>query len=202
MIDSKENKKEQILEAASRVFAKYGFHKTTLDDIGEQVGMKKNSLYHYFSNKEEIFFDIIQMDAEEYFSRMEIELSNEAYASDKLKKFILFSTVFWMEKANFYNLITSIRTELIDRITEYYEVSLKRQKMLINNILVEGIKNNEFIKHDSVQLADDLIDMLVSIEHWEYRKNRLTFPDNNYFNENKRKKINILNFIIRGLRKK
>jgi AcrR family transcriptional regulator len=199
MIDAKENKKDQILNAASRVFAKYGFHKTTLDDIGDQVGMKKNSLYHYFSNKEEIFFEIIKLDAEEYFTKMEIELSVENNASDKLKKFVLFSSEFWKKRANFYSLVTSVRVELVNRISDYYEEALKQQKLLINNVLAEGIIQNEFINHDTVQLADDLIDMLVSIEHWEYRKYRQSFPDEDYFNENKRKKIDLLNFIIRGL---
>ncbi len=199
--DSKENKKEQILKVASTVFAKYGFNKTTLDDIGEQVGMKKNSLYHYFANKEDIFLEIIEMDALEYFNTLDKELADEINSSEKLKRYVMLTTGFWKEKANFYNLVASVKIEMVNRISDFYEVSITRQKMLINNILAEGIHNNEFIEHDTMQLAEDLIDMFVSIEHREYHRQKKSYFDEDYFNENKRKKMNLLNLIVKGLKK-
>lgn len=36
-----ENKKAQVLKASINVFAKYGYHKTTLEDIAKQIGIKK-----------------------------------------------------------------------------------------------------------------------------------------------------------------
>ncbi len=201
MADSKENRKEQILKVASTVFAKYGFNKTTLDDIGEQVGMKKNSLYHYFANKEDIFLEIIEMDAKEYFNSLENELSAEINSAEKLKRYVMVTTGFWKEKANFYNLVTSVKIEMVNRISDFYEVSISRQKMLINNILAEGIHNGEFEDHNTMQLAEDLIDMFVSIEHWGYHRQKKSYFDEDYFNENKRKKMNLLNLIIQGLKK-
>jgi AcrR family transcriptional regulator len=202
MIDSKENKKEQILLGARRVFAKYGFSKTTLDDIGEQVGMKKNSLYHYFVNKEEIFNEIIRIDIEEYFKRVETELNTLISPSEKLRKFVLISSEFGQEKSSFYKLSTAAKTELADRFSGFYKSLIKRQKKLINKVLIEGMQNNDFIKHDSVQLSEDLIDLFVAIEHLEFKINKQSFLGNEYFFENSRKKMNLLNFIIKGLEKK
>ena len=201
VVDSKENKKEQILKVASIVFAKHGFNKTTLDDIGEQVGMKKNSLYHYFENKEDIFLEIIGMDAEEYFNNLEKELAGEINSSEKLKRFVLVTTGFWKEKANFYNLVTSVKIEMVNRISDFYDVSITKQKKLINNILAEGVRSDEFVDHDTMQLAEDLIDMFVSIERWEFNRQKKSYFNEDYFNENKRKKMNLLNLIVKGLKK-
>ena len=52
-------KKEQVLQAAGEVFARFGFDKTTLDDIGKRAGLNKASLYYYFKNKEEIFIAVV-----------------------------------------------------------------------------------------------------------------------------------------------
>ena len=46
--------KEKIINAAYNVFTNKGYHKTTMDDIANEVGVSKASLYSYFKSKEEI----------------------------------------------------------------------------------------------------------------------------------------------------
>jgi len=56
----KENpRREHILRAGSECFARFGFDKTTLEDIGRRAGLNKASLYYYFKNKEEIFIAVV-----------------------------------------------------------------------------------------------------------------------------------------------
>ncbi len=201
-MDSKENKKEQILKAAGAAFARYGFHKTTMDDIGELVGMKKNSLYHYFANKEDIFCGIIEMDADEYFNTLQAALADEKKGSDRLRKHVQFTSAFWREKVNSYQLVTSMQAEIVERIASLYEIYIKRQKAIVQEVLEEGILSDEFNDHDFRQLSEDLIDMYSSIERWEYHRRKMSNYDVNYFNENERKKMNLLNFIIKGLERR
>lgn len=54
----KELTKQKIQQAAFKCVARYGFEKTTLDDIAQEVGLNKASLYYYYKNKEDIFLDI------------------------------------------------------------------------------------------------------------------------------------------------
>ena len=54
----KEQTKEKIRAAAYKCVARYGFEKTTLDDIAKEVGLNKASLYYYYKNKEDIFLEI------------------------------------------------------------------------------------------------------------------------------------------------
>lgn len=46
--------KEKITKAAYNVFTNKGYHKTTMDDVANEVGVSKASLYSYFKSKEEI----------------------------------------------------------------------------------------------------------------------------------------------------
>lgn len=53
------NTKEKIIEESKRLFGSGGFRGTSMSDIAEAVGIKKPSLYHFFSNKEEIYFTVL-----------------------------------------------------------------------------------------------------------------------------------------------
>lgn len=57
MVDMSETRgarREEILSAASRMFARDGFHGVSIDELGAAVGMSGPALYRYFANKESI----------------------------------------------------------------------------------------------------------------------------------------------------
>jgi TetR/AcrR family fatty acid metabolism transcriptional regulator len=51
---AQEEKRNQILEAAVRVFATKGYHTSRVGDIAKEAGVAHGLLYHYFSSKEEV----------------------------------------------------------------------------------------------------------------------------------------------------
>lgn len=55
----KDERREQILSAALKVFARRGFAATKISDIVAQGGMSHGLLYHYFKSKEEIFYELL-----------------------------------------------------------------------------------------------------------------------------------------------
>jgi AcrR family transcriptional regulator len=50
---------EKILEAASKLFAEKGFHRTTTKEIAEAADVAEGTLYNYFDNKNELLFEIL-----------------------------------------------------------------------------------------------------------------------------------------------
>jgi len=53
------DRKNQILEAAFKVFIDKGYSKTTMDDIVENSGLSKGALYHYYKSKKDLFLSLI-----------------------------------------------------------------------------------------------------------------------------------------------
>ncbi|MCL4737842.1 MAG: TetR/AcrR family transcriptional regulator [Burkholderiaceae bacterium] len=49
----------KILRTAAELFASQGYESTSLDSIGERMGMHKATLYHYFRNKESILYQCL-----------------------------------------------------------------------------------------------------------------------------------------------
>lgn len=55
---SRGDKREQILEAAGRVFASRQFHEVTLDEVAKAAHVSKGAIYLYFKDKEDLFFQV------------------------------------------------------------------------------------------------------------------------------------------------
>ena len=50
-----QDKKDQIIEAAARIFAAKGFHQAKMDDIALEAGVAKGTLYYNYSSKSKLF---------------------------------------------------------------------------------------------------------------------------------------------------
>ncbi|MDE3167352.1 MAG: TetR/AcrR family transcriptional regulator [Acidobacteriota bacterium] len=61
--ESCERKKDAILQAARTVFARKGFASTVVEDIAEEAGIGKGTLYLYFPSKEQIYLAALHDDA-------------------------------------------------------------------------------------------------------------------------------------------
>jgi AcrR family transcriptional regulator len=57
--ERREETREQVLAAAGRVFAKRGFHGTSLEAVAEEAGFSRGAVYYNFADKEELFLDLL-----------------------------------------------------------------------------------------------------------------------------------------------
>ena len=78
-----DQKRESILLAAEVQFSRYGFRRTSMEDIAKETGVSRASLYSYFENKEEIFRSLSAKLHEESLANAECQLAGElAQGSD------------------------------------------------------------------------------------------------------------------------
>jgi len=64
-------KKQQILEGAIHCFAKKGFHATSIQEIVDELGMAKGSIYFYFKSKDDLLISVFEYYVEMLYERME-----------------------------------------------------------------------------------------------------------------------------------
>src|SRR5919201_1312704 len=57
--ERREETREQILAAAAGVFARNGFHGTSLDAVAEEAGFSRGAVYYNFADKEELFLELL-----------------------------------------------------------------------------------------------------------------------------------------------
>ena len=57
---ARDERRAQLLSAARAVFGDKGYHAATVDDITVRAGVAKGTFYLYFSEKKNIFYDLIE----------------------------------------------------------------------------------------------------------------------------------------------
>ena len=57
---ARDERRQQLIEAAKEVFAQKGYHATTVDDITRAAGVAKGTFYLYFSEKREIYYEVVR----------------------------------------------------------------------------------------------------------------------------------------------
>ena len=82
--DVSEERKDQILDAATDVFAQKGFSETRMDDIVEESGLSKGTLYWYFKSKDEIILSIFERIFNREFLALERLVEADGSAAERL----------------------------------------------------------------------------------------------------------------------
>jgi AcrR family transcriptional regulator len=54
-----DRRRTQILDAAARVFAEHGYHRTTVREVAREAGIADGTIYLYFSSKQELLLALI-----------------------------------------------------------------------------------------------------------------------------------------------
>lgn len=165
-------KKKHILEAAKQIFGKFGFTKTTLDDVALAVGMKKASLYYYYNSKEDLFRDVIKTETDILLNQLELNTSNKTNVADKLITFVTTRLDYLQQLINLHNLATAVILEVKPICEVLYREFSDKQIEILEQVLKDGIKKNEIRNIDSNRTAKLFILSIEAITMRELFKNK------------------------------
>jgi AcrR family transcriptional regulator len=82
------NRYEEVLEAAITAFDRNGYKSTSVQDIADEAGIVKGTLYHYIKAKEDLLFEIINRVQQQMVPKLAELEALETSAADKLRTFI------------------------------------------------------------------------------------------------------------------
>ena len=150
MSTKEETIQNEVITTAQRLFQKYGYSKTTMEDIAKTMGRGKSTLYYYYKSKDEIFEAVILKEADEVVHEILEATKQKTTAEDKLKAYLTTSLESIKVKMNLYE---AIRKELLDS----EDISFNQKNMripimqynareieVVKDILLLGLKNKEF----------------------------------------------------------
>jgi AcrR family transcriptional regulator len=160
----KDEVREQVVQSARLVFAKYGYKKTSLDDISRESRKGKSTIYYYFKSKDEIFKAVIDTEAEIRRNAIEEQISQIKDPKQKLKTYIYVRMRSLKAVVNYYE---AIKNDLLDQLyfvdnlrTEHFEAEIRQ----INQMLCEGIDSGEFTIQNPELAAKTIVTALHGFE--------------------------------------
>jgi AcrR family transcriptional regulator len=81
------NRRQDVLEAAVRVFHKKGYASASIQDVAEEVGVLKGSLYHYIDSKEDLLARIFEDSAGHFLEMLEEASGLDERPVERLRSF-------------------------------------------------------------------------------------------------------------------
>ena len=179
MGNDKQNRKNQILNAAFEVFVRKGYAKTTMDDIVVVSKLSKGALYHYYKSKKELFLSLIDHWEIYTFKDFYDKKSQDKKASDILR--------FFGE-----NVIKTLKTKKHAYIAEIEFRAMSNQDIEIRNrsnilyrklldlfekVINKGIKENEFKDLDVRKTSMTFLAIFQSITWFVIMKEESVSPE-------------------------
>lgn len=81
---------EEIDRVIARLFARNGYHSTSIRQIARELGMTQSSLYYYYASKEEMLFRLMNDAMDDSLATVEGICYSDLPAEDKLKQVLGF----------------------------------------------------------------------------------------------------------------
>ncbi|MBS3992383.1 MAG: TetR/AcrR family transcriptional regulator [Bacteroidetes bacterium] len=154
--------KDTIISVANKLFSRFGFHKTSMDEIAKVARKAKGSLYYHFASKEELFKEVITKEIENLKNQLSAIVTNTNYSADeKLRNYlykrmeILNITSCYHEtlKADFFehfHFIDDLRTDLDNW-----------EKENLKSIINQGADSGQFEINSQIDILLDVILMVM-----------------------------------------
>ncbi|MCH7733053.1 MAG: TetR/AcrR family transcriptional regulator [Candidatus Marinimicrobia bacterium] len=100
----KKRKRNTILEAAEKLFAKEGYHTTTMDNVAEATDFSKGTIYLYFKNKDDLFFTILDERLDTHIRELKERLSKTIDLKETIVELVTEQLTFFEKHHYFFRL--------------------------------------------------------------------------------------------------
>ena len=169
-------KEEVIIQAAIRLFARYGIRKTTMEDIARAAGIAKGTIYLHFKNKDDVLAVAMERICKDMYRALEAAVERESTLAGKLKSFILERLRFPAAQIELYGatvdthmeleLYTHTNPMLISVVDDYH----RAERSIIEGLLQSGIDKGQWTIKDIRLTACTISSAMDGLDkHWEFR---------------------------------
>lgn len=168
---SSDDKREQILIAAKQIFARYGYKKTTVNDIGDAVGMTKSNLYFYFTNKNDLYNQVIRFSMLNWYREIEQAAEEGRDHAEKLINASRMAFSYLSKDEQLCAIIAHDKTifPFSSREDRFLDVNSQTLDLYVS-IIEEGQRSGQFRMVDPLQTAQLLFSIITVLIIQSYVK--------------------------------
>ncbi len=141
---NKEEFRKKIIVTAGQIFSRYGFRKTTMEEISKALKMGKSSIYYYFPSKEEIFKAIVLNEANILRNELTKAIKSVPSPIEKMRNYVFVRMKTFEKLSNYYNAIFDKNLDHFDFV-ETIRANYDREELaILQLILYDGTRKKVF----------------------------------------------------------
>lgn len=141
---NKEEFRKKIIITSGQIFSRYGFRKTTMEEIAAALKMGKSSIYYYFKSKEEIFEAVVLHEANMLRNELTTAIKSVESPVDKMRNYVFVRMKAFEKLSNYYNAIFDKNLDHFDFIETIREKYDREELAILRLILYHGARRRVF----------------------------------------------------------
>jgi TetR/AcrR family fatty acid metabolism transcriptional regulator len=138
MSPRRKGKRQKILHAATKVFARNGFFHSRVSEIARESGVADGTIYLYFKNKEDILISIFEESMDEILNLVRSEISQHKDALAKLRRFVHLHMALMEQNPRLAEVIQVELRQSSKFMKEYKNVKFLEYLQFIAEVIEEG----------------------------------------------------------------
>ena len=135
-------KREQIMQAAEKLFTRRRFHEITLDDIVQEAHVGKGTVYKYFKDKDDLFFQVATSGFDEMCDLLRREVPGEAPFAQQLLRVCVSVTDFFDRRRQLFRMIQAEEARMAScrgNMREQWTAKRHALAVVLSDILRKGV---------------------------------------------------------------
>ena len=150
--------RDAILDATDRLLTRYGYKKMTIDDLAQETGIGKGSVYLHFPSKEEIALSHIDRIIDRLKESLRMIGAKPIAADERLRKMLIERVLFRFDSVQHYtqnlnDMLRYVRPKLLERRKRYFD----EEARILATVIAEGQASSTFAKGDPFDMAQTLV---------------------------------------------
>ena len=159
---SVDNTKESILNVANKLFSRFGFHKTTMDEIAKIARKAKGSLYYHFASKEDLFREVLSIEMANLKNQLSFIVNNpDLNSSEKVKKYLVKRMEILNSAANYHETLKADFFEHFHFIDDLRIELDAWEKENLKKLILQGVETGEFAIIGDIDVLLDIFIMVI-----------------------------------------
>jgi hypothetical protein len=164
--------KNLIIGSATKYFSKFGFNKTTMDEIAKHIHKAKGVLYYYFTSKEELFNEVLKQELNLVKSELNKIINKDDDSLVTLKSYFLTRLKLLHNAVNYHETLKADFFETYHFVKDVRDDFSEFERTNLTIILKKGKKEGYFDIKNIESTINIIMIVMNSIEIPFYLQNK------------------------------
>jgi AcrR family transcriptional regulator len=159
--------REDVVQAAGRLFAERGYHGTSMRDLGRELGMLGSSLYSHVEGKQQLLVEVVDRGAGFFQAAADEALASDGAASQRLRALIAGHVDVVLDHREEVRTYLSEASALDDESRQQVIEARDRYEEAFRGVLKEGAADGSFRSDVDPRLgAIFILSILNAVDRW------------------------------------
>ncbi|MFN2586871.1 MAG: TetR/AcrR family transcriptional regulator [Actinomycetota bacterium] len=151
------SRRAEVVRAAARLFSERGYHGTSMQHLGDALGLQRGSLYAHIGSKEELLFDVVDEGAGRFLERGREALELQGTASERLKALLVGHAETAAEHLDAATVFLNEWRYLSADLRAAVQAKRDGYEAMVRSIVEDGVASREFRPDADVRFAATLV---------------------------------------------